>query len=169
MGRLGILNIYFKVIWNPVGVFVVMQGGHYGSLELSGVHWKMSGTQWGIIGAQWRSVGLSGAHCCSVELSGSHWDSLGLSGVLVRLSGTECGSLKLNGDQWGSVGLSESHWSSVGLSAQCLYTRVESGENELNVLNALISCYATLHYYIITMLNKLGIGVMNEEGIDSIT
>ena len=104
-------------------------------------------------------MGLSGAHCCSVELSGSHWDSLGLSGVLVRLSGTECGSLKLNGDQWGSV----------GLSAQCLYTRVKSGESELNVLNALISCYATLHYYIITMLNKLGIGVMNEEGIDSIT
>lgn len=54
-------------------------------------------------------MGLSGAHCCSVELSGSHWNSLGLSVVLVRLTGTECGSLKLSGDQWGSVGLSESH------------------------------------------------------------
>ena len=57
----------------------------------------------------------------------------------------------------------------MGFSAQCLYIRVESDESELHNINALISCYSTLHYYIITMLNKLGIGVMNEEGIDSIT
>ena len=54
----------------------------------------------------------------------------------------------------------------MGFSAQCLYIRVESDESELHNINALISCYSTLHYYIITMLNKLGIGVMNEEGID---
>ena len=124
-------NYLMKALWacalrplyeSPLGLSGPLRGSlglsaaSCGSLGLSGrsleAFWKVSGVFWQLSGALWgslRSLGLSGALWCSLELSGALWVSLGLSG----LSGALCGS---PGALWGSLGLSGVLWGSLGLS-----------------------------------------------------
>jgi hypothetical protein len=145
-------NYLMKALWacalrplyeSPLGLSGPLRGSlglsaaSCGSLGLSGrsleAFWKVSGVFWQLSGALWgslRSLGLSGALWCSLELSGALWVSLGLSGLSGALCGSPgalwgslglSGALRgLSGALWGSLGFSGALWGSLRLSGHFL-------------------------------------------------